>query len=131
MRERAVSVVLDASALLAYLQDEPDGERVRTVIAQAAMSTVNWAEVIGKARDEEVDTTGLQEDLVSLGLAFEPFSAAQAEIAGQLKERTRHLGLSLADRACLALGSDRDETVYTADRAWLGLDLGVDVEAIR
>jgi len=126
-----VSVVLDASALLAYLQDEPGGERVRAVIAQAAMSTVNWAEVIGKARDEEVDTTGLQEDLVSLGLAFEPFSAAQAEIAGQLKKRTRRSGLSLGGRACLALGSERGETVYTADRAWLGLDLDVDVEAIR
>ena len=126
-----MSGVLDASALLAYLQDEPGGERVRAVIANAVMSTVNWAEVIGKARDEGVDTRGLQDDLASLGLAFEPFSVAQAEIAGQLKGRTRHLGLSLADRACLALGIDRDETVYTADRAWLGPDLGVDVEAIR
>ena len=126
-----MSVVLDASALLAYLQDEPGGERVRAVIAQSVMSTVNWAEVIGKARGEDVDTRGLRDDLASLGLAFEPFSAAQAEIAGQLKERTRRSGLSLGDRACLALGSDRGEPVYTADRVWLRLDLGVEVEAIR
>ena len=126
-----MSVVLDASALLAYLQDEPGGERVRAVLAHAVMSTVNWAEVIGKARDEEVDTRGLQEDLVSLGLALEPFSAAQAEIAGQLKERTKQLGLSLGDRACLALGSERGETIYTADRAWRNLHLDVDVETIR
>ena len=126
-----MSVVLDASALLAYLQDEPGGERVRAVLAQSVMSTVNWAEVIGKARDDEVDTSGLQEDLVSLGLAFEPFTPAQAEFAGQLKASTRRLGLSLGDRACLALGSERDETVYTADRAWLDLDLRVAVEAIR
>ena len=126
-----MSVVLDASALLAYLQDEPGGERVREVIAHSVMSTVNWAEVIGKARDDGVDTQGLKEDLASLGLALEPFSAGQAEIAGRLKERTRQFGLSLGDRACLALGSDRGETVYTADRAWLQVELGVDVEAIR
>ena len=126
-----MSVVLDASALLAYLQDEPGGERVRGVLADSVMSSVNWAEVIGKARDERVDTRGLREDLASLGLALEPFSAEQGEIAGRLKERTRRLGLSLGDRACLALGSDRGETVYTADRAWLQLELGVDVEAIR
>ena len=126
-----MSVVLDASALLAYLQDERGGERVRSVIPHAVMSTVNWTEVIGKARDDGVDTQGLREDLASLGLALEPFSADQADIAGRLKERTREHGLSLGDRACLALGSDRGETVYTADRAWLQLELGVDIEAIR
>lgn len=55
-----MSVVLDASALLAYLQDEPGGERVRKVITHSIMSTVNWAEVIGKARDDGVDTRGLR-----------------------------------------------------------------------
>ena len=126
-----MSVVLDASALLAYLQDEPGGERVRAALGHAVISTVNWAEVVGKARDDGVDTRGLREDLASLGLAFEPLSAAQAEIAGQLKERTRRYGLSLGDRACLALGSDRGESVCTVDRVWKQLDLGVEVEMIR
>ena len=126
-----MSVVLDASALLAYLQDEPGGERVRSVIARAIMSTVNWTEVIETARDQGVDTRGLREDLASLGLALEPFSADHAETAGRIKERTRRYGLSLGDRACLALGSDRDEPVYTADRAWLDLRVGVEIEAIR
>ena len=126
-----MSVVLDASALLAYLQEEPGGERVREVLAHSVISTVNWAEIIRKARDYGVDTQGLREDLASLGLAFEPFSAVQAETAGQIKERTRRLGLSLGDWACLALGSDRGEAVYTSDRAWLKLTLGIDVEAIR
>ena len=126
-----MSVVLDASALLAYLQDEPGGEQVREVLAHSVMSTVNWAEVIGKARDDGVDTRGLRADLASLGLALEPFSADQAEIAGRLKEHTRQFGLSLGDRACLALGSDRSETVYTADRAWQRLDIAVTVETIR
>ena len=126
-----MSVVLDASALLAYLQDEPGGERVRAALPHAVISTVNWAEVVGKAQDDGVDTRGLREDLASLGLAFEPLSAAQAEIAGQFKERTRRYGLSLGDRACLALGSDRGEPVCTADRVWKQLDLGVEVEMIR
>ncbi|MCY4286723.1 MAG: type II toxin-antitoxin system VapC family toxin [Thiotrichales bacterium] len=126
-----MSVVLDASALLAYLQSEPGGERVREVLAQSVMSSVNWSEVIGKARDDGVDTRGLREDLASLGLAIEPFSAEQAEIAGRIRERTRAFGLSLGDRACLALGSDRGEAVYTADRAWLQPALGIEVEAIR
>ena len=73
----------------------------------------------------------LREDLASLGLAFEPLSAVQAEIAGQLKERTRRYGLSLGDRACLALGSDRGEPICTADRVWEQLDLDVEVESIR
>ena len=126
-----MSVVLDASALLAYLQDEPGGERVRAVISHSVMSTVNWTEVIGKARDDGVDTRGLREDLASLGLALAPFSAEQAEISVQIKERMGRSGLSLGDRACLALGSERSETVYTANCAWLKLELGVDVEPIR
>ena len=126
-----MSVVLDASALLAYLQDEPGGEHVRAVLPRAVMSTVNWTEVIGKAREEGVDTQGLREDLESLGLAFEPFSVVQAEIAGRLRERTRRHGLSLGDRACLALGSDRGVPVCTADRAWKKLRLGVEIETIR
>ena len=126
-----MSVVLDASALLAYLQDEPGGERVRAVIGSAVLSTVNWAEVIGKAREREIDTEGLQEDLESLGLGFEPFSTAHAKIAGHLKETTRRLGLSLGERACLSLGHERGEVVYTADRAWQGLDLDIRIVTIR
>ena len=130
-----MSVVLDASALLAYLQDEPGGEHVRAVLPRAVMSTVNWTEVVGKAREEGVDTQGLREDLESLGLAFEPFSVVQAEIAGRLnertRERTRRYGLSLGDRACLALGSDRGVPVCTADRAWKTLHLGVEIETLR
>jgi len=123
--------VLDASALLAYLQEEPGGDGVRAIIMHAAMSTVNWAEVIGKARDHGIDTLGLREDLASLGLSLKPFSAEQAEMAARFRDRTKQFGLSLGDRACLALGHARSETVYTADRAWRHLDLGVEVEVIR
>lgn len=126
-----MSVVLDASALLAYLQNEPGSDSVRAVLEGAVISTVNWAEVIQKARAGKAEIGGLREDFEALGLKLEPFTAAQAEGAGGLWERTRQLGLSLGDRACLALGLERGETVYTTDSAWKRLNLGIAIEAIR
>ncbi len=95
------------------------------------MSTVNWAEVVQRVPNQDMGRLGLRGDLESLGLSFEPLSAVQAEIAGQLREATKALGLSLGDRACLALGMDRDALVYTADRAWTKVSVGVAVESIR
>lgn len=126
-----MSVVLDASALLAYLQLEPGHEKVGKVLAESVMSTVNWAEVFGKTIDGGVETEGLLEDLGTFGLAVVPFSRGEAELAGQLTQRTRALGLSLGDRACLALGLKRGDTVYTADRTWRRLRLGITIETIR
>lgn len=126
-----MSAVLDASALLAYLQQEPGGETVKAVIEGAAMSTVNWSEVVQKTAGPADETAEIRRSLQFLGLTFAPFSSAQAETAGRLREKTGSFGLSLGDRACLALGIDTGETVYTADRAWLRLALGVDVAAIR
>ena len=126
-----MSVVLDSSALLAYLHQEPGGGAVKAVLGQAAMSTVNWAEVVGKAHIAGVDTAGLREDLQSLGLSVLPFSALQAELSGGLLQKTRSSGLSLGDRACIALAIDRSETVYTADRVWAELGLDVAIETIR
>ncbi|MCY4213898.1 MAG: type II toxin-antitoxin system VapC family toxin [Gammaproteobacteria bacterium] len=126
-----MTVALDASALLAYLQRESGADSVRRVLRGSIMSTVNWAEVVQRVPNQDMGRLGLRADLESLGLSFEPFSAVQAEIAGQLREATKALGLSLGDRACLALGMDRDALVYTADRAWTKLSLGVEVESIR
>ena len=126
-----MSVVLDASALLAYLQREPGANLVRPVMAEAVMSTVNWAEVVQKVSEGIEDLPGLRGSLESLGLDLAPFTARQAEIAGELRNRTRELGLSLGDRACLALGLDREVTVYTADRAWTRLHLETGIKVIR
>ena len=126
-----MSVVLDASALLAYLQREPGAASVRAVLGSACMSTVNWTEVIQKAAGSENEAAELQTDLESLGLVLEPFSASQAGIASTLREPTTELGLSLGDRACLALAIDRAESILTADRIWEQLRLGVRIEVIR
>ncbi len=126
-----MTAVLDASALLAYLQQESGCDAVKAVLNAAVVSTVNWAEVIQKARAGNVDTAGLRNDLAALGLKLEPFTVEQAEVAGELRQRTQKLGLSLGDRACLALGLETGMPVYTADRAWRRLNLGIPIEAIR
>ena len=126
-----MSAVLDASALLAYLQREPGGGSVRAVLGGALMSTVNWTEVVQKAAGSQSEAAELRVDLESLGLVLEPFSAAQAVIAGSLREPTMELGLSLGDRACLALAIEKGETILTADRVWARLRLGVGIEVIR
>ena len=126
-----MTAVLDASALLAYLQREPGAGSVKAVLGGALMSTVNWTEVVHKAADSEGDATELRTALESLGLVLEPFSAFQADIAGSLREPTRDFGLSLGDRACLALAIEKGEKVLTADRVWRRLSLGVGIEVIR
>ena len=128
-----MSAVLDASALLAFLQREPGAGSVRAVLGSALMSTVNWTEVVQKAADSERDAAELRAALESLGLALEPFSAAQAEIAALLRRTTTALGLSLGDRACLALAIERGERILTADRIWERLrpEVGIGIEVIR
>ena len=125
-------MVLDASALLAYLQRETGADLVKAALGEALISTVNWTEVVQKAAATADQIEALREDIQSLGLVIQPFSTAQAEIAGRLRQSTAALGLSLADRACLALGIDTQSLVYTADRIWREIALDdVDVEAIR
>lgn len=127
-----MSVVLDASALLAYLQREAGADVVKAALGEALISTVNWTEVVQKAAAAADEIEAIREDIQSLGLVIQPFSTAQAETAGRLRQSTAALGLSLADRACLALGIDTQSPVYTADRIWREIVLdGVDVVVIR
>ena len=124
-------VVLDASALLAYLKGEPGGDRVDGVLAESVMSSVNWAEVIQKSIAASVDVEGMLNDLQALGLVVEPFTPEDGELAGRLWEQTRQAGLSLGDRACLSLGLRLDVSVLTSDRAWASLNLSLDIQVVR
>ncbi len=110
--------VLDASALLAYLHDEDEGARVRGELAHALMSSVNWSEVVQKALAYNTNVTGLRQDLEALGLQIVDFDARQAEAAAELWTLTRSAGLSLADRACLALARARKLPALTSDKVW-------------
>jgi PIN domain nuclease of toxin-antitoxin system len=126
-----MTVVLDASAMLAYLQDEPGSEVVDGVLAESVMSSVNWAEVVQKLIAAGVEVDGMLDDLQALGLRIEPFTPEDGELTGRLWEQTRQAGLSLGDRACLSLGLRSQCPVLTSDRAWASLSLSLDVQVIR
>lgn len=123
--------VLDASALLAVLHEEAGSEKAEPFLETAAVSSVNWSEVVQKSLARGVRVEGLRADMEALGLDIIPFTADDAEIAADLWKRTRRRGLSLGDRSCLALGIRLGLPVITADKAWKGLGAGVDIHVIR
>jgi ribonuclease VapC len=126
-----VRCILDASALLAMLNGEPGGASVEPYLMGAGISSVNWSEVIQKLLAKKVITTGMQEDFQKLGLMILPFTTEQAELAASLWTTTQSIGLSLGDRACLALAMTLNLPVVTADRAWKALNLTISVQMIR
>ena len=123
--------VLDASALIALLLDEPGAEAVERLLGRAVMSVVNWAEVLQRFRAHGVETADKRETVEALGIGIVPFTPEDAEVVAELWEATRAAGLSLADRACLALARRLGLPAHTADRDWRKLDVGVEVVLIR
>jgi ribonuclease VapC len=123
--------VLDASAVLALLHSELGAGAVEEALEHAAISTVNWSEVCQRSIAQNVDISDLRADTEALGVQIMPFSVEDAEQAAELWSATRHVGLSLGDRACLGLARRLGRPALTADRAWLDLDLGVEIRAIR
>lgn len=121
--------VLDASALLAFMQEEPGGDSVD--LERSLINTVNLCEVVQKTVQRERDVEGLVEDLAYAGLTIMPFSPEEAATAGKLWQLTRSRGLSLGDRACLASGLHYRIPVATAERVWTDVDHGVHVRVIR
>jgi PIN domain nuclease of toxin-antitoxin system len=124
-------VVLDASALIAALHEEAGGEKVEPVLGTAAISAVNWSEVVQKSLARGVRVEGLRDDLIALGLDIVSFTSEDAEIAAELWRKTHRRGLSLGDRCCLALGARLGLPVVTADKAWKGLVAGIEIRVIR
>jgi ribonuclease VapC len=125
------SCVLDASALLALLQNEPGGDLVQELLETAAISSVNWSEVAQKALDWQTEIEGLRQELEALGLEIMPFTAPLAEMTARLRPATRQAGLSLGDRACLALAAVLDLPAVTADRVWPDLGLPLKIRVVR
>ena len=130
-----MNFVLDASAVLALLKKEPGHERVMALLAreECVVSAVNWAETAGKLADSGQHESDVRATLNALGAEIIPFNETDAIECGLLRPVTRHLGLSLGDRACLALARLTNATAVTADRLWLQLaqPLGVAIECIR
>jgi ribonuclease VapC len=124
-------VVLDASALLAFLQREPGLDRVRRALPEAVVGSVNFAEVVAKLVHWGAPADRVAERLGDLDLDGRAFDRDLAFAAGALPAQTRWRGLALGDRACLALVASLGALVLTTDRAWPGADLGVKVELLR
>lgn len=123
--------VLDASALLALLNREPGHQEVARAIPDAAISAVNLSEVAAKLAGSGMPEGAIREALEGLALDVHDFGRKSAFRTAMLRPRTKHKGLSLADRACLALGQQLDLPVITADRVWRELDLEVEVRLVR
>ena len=125
-------IVLDASAILAVISGEAGHEKLTPeLLSTAVAGTVNLAEVQGKLVARGWPPEEAWEDATSPIRESVPFTDEQAKLAGSLVARTRHLGLSLGDRACLALGMTLKAPVYTCDRTWKRLNLAVRVRVIR
>jgi ribonuclease VapC len=123
--------VLDASALLVYLQHEPGYQKVQTALADGAvMSAVNLAEVYAKIEARGLSLSEVAAGLLALGLGVVSFTEGDARRSAALYSRARRLGLSLGDRACLALGIHLGLPVLSADQAWKAFP-GVRLEIIR
>jgi len=125
------SCVLDASSVLALAHSEAGVDVVAEHVEGAAISTVNWSEIVRRSLQREVRISELRARLADAGVVLMPFIESDANDAAAFWRRTREHGLSFADRACLALAARLDVPAVTADRAWTTLDLDIEIVCIR
>jgi ribonuclease VapC len=123
--------VLDASVVLAIVLGELGAAEAELWLAGSCISTVNFSEAVAKLIDRGYQPDFISENLGAMKFDVIPFDRAQAERAGLLRDATRRSGLSLGDRACLALAAELNRPAATADKAWAGLDIGIPIELIR
>lgn len=127
----AKSAVLDSSLVLAVLFDEPGGASVSDLCNGGLLSAVNLAEILTKLKQGGWDTDFAWDRVLDMGFEVCPYEAEQARLTSELIGQTRPYGLSLGDRACLALAIQRKATAYTTDKVWKSLSLGIEVNVIR
>jgi len=124
--------VLDASAILALLQNEPGAEKLTDeILERAVASTVNLAEVQSKLVKVGLSADEAWAHALSPVTAAEPYTSEQAKVAGSMITTTDKYGLSLGDRSCLALAIALNAEVYTTEKLWKNLKLGVPIHVIR
>jgi PIN domain nuclease of toxin-antitoxin system len=123
--------VADASAILAMLDREPGHQRVEAALPATVMSTVNLAEIVTSLINKGIPATDARRTTESLEIETVPLDRELALAAGALREVTRSHGLSLGDRACLALARHLALPALTADRTWADLDVGIEIQLIR
>ncbi len=125
------SAVLDSSAILAILNNEPGADAVEAMLDDALVSTVNYAEVVAKLVERGSTSGQAQSALRSIALTTSDFDIVLAQRTGALRAETIRRGLSLGDRACLALAEREGVPAVTGDRTWVGAVSGVEIRLIR
>ena len=125
------SVVLDASAILAVVHREKGFEKVVPHLDGGLVSAVNFAEVLKKAVERDMELLTVRQLLQNFAIIVVPFDSLQAAETARLWPLVRSLGLSFADRACLALGILRAAAVLTADARIGEAELPVKIKMIR
>lgn len=125
------SYILDASAVLAAFFDEPGADYIAERMDGASISAVNLSEVVAKLVDRGVARERILDIIAQLDVEVVPVDREQAVMAGLLRDQTRSAGLSLGDRACLAVAAATGRIALTTDRAWAKVDMGVAVEIAR
>jgi ribonuclease VapC len=123
--------VLDASAFLAIVRDEIGADIAIMRIPGATMSAVNASEALMRGVEKGAPLELMHELLSAQQVEMVPFDFELAVEAALLRAGTKHLGLSFADRACIATAIRLGATIVTADRVWATLDLGCKIELIR
>ena len=127
----ASAYVIDASVLLAAILGELTVEETERWLAGGCISAVNLSETAAKLVDHGYAADVVTDILQAMKLDVWPFDHEQAESAGLLRASTRQYGLSLGDRACLALAKALQRPAATADRVWAKLDIEIPIELIR
>ena len=124
-----MTTVVDASVVLAWLQDEPGADEAEPMLMEGVIGAANWSEVLQKARQHGAPIGAVSRLLASFGLRVEAVMQEDGERAADLWSADS--SLSLADRLCLALGLRLGVEVATADTAWLELEAGPKVRLLR
>ena len=116
---------------MALIRGEPGADIVVSCLSRAIISAVNQAEVQTKLVSAGIDEALAWWHIAEVRCPSVPFDEELARIAGGLVQVTRQYGLSLGDRACLALALQRKADIYTADAVWKNLGLNIEVNLIR
>ena len=126
-----MKAILDASALLALVFNEPGAEIVAAEARTSVILSVNFSEVVQKVISIDGNPERAEEAVDLLGIEVVPFDRRLARLTAELLEKTAFMGASFADRACLALGLASGAPILSSDQDWQKLDIGIDIRMIR